>query len=55
MKSSGRLPSVDCRTPVAAGPKRAPTASVAAPTTYASPESATAETTKRTTASASVK
>ena len=40
-KSSGRLPSVDCSTPVAAGPKRSPTCSVASETTWASPASAT--------------
>ena len=55
MKSSGRLPSVDCRTPVPAGPKRAPTASVDTPTTYASPESASPAATNRATAFASAK
>jgi hypothetical protein len=39
MNSSGRLPSVDCRTPVTAGPKREPTDSVPTPTTQASPAS----------------
>ena len=39
--SSGRLPSVDCSTPVTAGPKRSPTCSVASETTCASPASAT--------------
>ena len=37
MKSSGRLPSVDWRTPVTAGPKRTPTDSVATPINQASP------------------
>src|SRR5262245_17749492 len=46
MKSSGRLPSVDCSTPVTAGPKRAPTDSVAIETTHASPASAMPDTTK---------
>ena len=41
-KSSGRLPSVDCSTPVSAGPNREPTASVARPITQASPASAAA-------------
>ena len=36
-KNSGRLPSVDWRTPVAAGPKRSPTCSVENETTQASP------------------
>ena len=40
-KSSGRLPSVDCSTPVAAGPKRSPTCSVASETRWARPASAT--------------
>lgn len=43
-KNSGRLPSVDCRTPVAAGPKCRPTSSVATDTTQASPASARAAT-----------
>ena len=43
-KSSGRFPSVDWRTPVSAGPKRAPTASVATPIAHASPASAAAAT-----------
>jgi hypothetical protein len=38
--SSGRLPRVDCSTPVTAGPKRSPTCSVASDTTCASPASA---------------
>ena len=33
----GRLPSVDCSTPVAAGPKRSPTCSVASETRWARP------------------
>ena len=49
MKNSGRFPSVDCRNPVTAGPKRAPTASVAKETTHARPASATAATTNGTT------
>ena len=40
MKSSGRLPSVDWSTPVIAGPKRAPTASVATPISHARAASA---------------
>lgn len=39
-KNSGRLPSVDCMTPVTAGPKRSPTCSVANDTTQAMPASA---------------
>src|SRR5919199_683448 len=39
-KNSGRLPSVDCITPVTAGPKRSPTCSVAKETTHAMPASA---------------
>ena len=46
MKSSGRLPSVDWRAPVTAGPNRAPTASVATPISQASPPSAKPETMK---------
>ena len=38
--SSGRLPSVDCASPVAAGPKRSPTCSVARDTSHARPASA---------------
>ena len=53
MKSSGRLPSVDCSTPVAAAPNSAPTASVPIPTVQASSASATMPTTNWTTASAS--
>ena len=45
MKNSGRLPRVDCRTPVTAGPKRSPTCSVAKETSQASPASAAAATT----------
>jgi hypothetical protein len=45
-KSSGRLPSVDWRTPVTAGPKRSPTVSVAIAITQARPASAAPETTK---------
>ncbi len=41
MNSSGRLPSVDCRTPVTAGPKRPPTCSVPKLTMCASDASAT--------------
>src|SRR5205807_1298079 len=43
--SSGRLPSVDCRTPVAAGPKRAATVSVAMATIQARPPRASPDTT----------
>jgi len=43
MKNSGRLPSVDCRKPVTAGPKRSPTCSVAKETTHARPASAIVE------------
>ena len=46
MKSSGRLPSADCTTPVVACPRRGPRWSVAAPTRNASAERATAETAK---------
>ena len=53
MKSSGRLPSVDCSTPVTAGPKRAPTTSVPTPTVHARSASATIPTTNCTTASTS--
>ena len=42
-KNSGRFPSVDCRTPVTAGPKRSPTCSVANDTIQASPASASVE------------
>ena len=45
-KNSGRLPSVDCSTPVAAGPKRSPTCSVASETRCARPASATVATAK---------
>ena len=47
-KNSGRLPSVDCKTPVTAGPKRSPTCSVANDTVQARPASATAAITKAT-------
>ena len=43
-KNSGRLPRVDCRNPVIAGPKRSPTCSVANETIHASPASATVAT-----------
>ena len=46
MKSSGRLPSVDWSAPVTAGPKRAPTDSVATPISHASPPRAMPETMK---------
>ena len=46
MKSSGRLPSVDWSAPVTAGPNRAPTDSVATPTSQASPPRATPARTK---------
>ena len=49
MKSSGRLPSVDCSTPVTAGPKRAPTDSVPTPIAHATPPRAAPETTNTTT------
>ena len=39
--SSGRLPSVDCSSPVTPGPKRSPTCSVANETTQARPARAT--------------
>src|SRR5215217_2393610 len=55
MNSSGRLPSVDWRTPVIAGPKRSPTASVAIEITHASPARARAATRNVTTGSASAK
>src|SRR5262245_54422952 len=54
-KSSGRLPSVDCSTPVSAGPNREPTASVAIPITQASPASAAAATMKTATGETSAK
>ena len=41
MKNSGRLPSVDCSTPVTAGPNRSPTCSVEKETIQARPASAT--------------
>ena len=46
MNSSGRLPSVDCSTPVTAGPNRAPTDSVATPMIQARPPSAAPQTMK---------
>jgi hypothetical protein len=49
-KNSGRLPSVDCIAPVAAGPSRCPTCSVANDTIHVSPASAIAETTNASTA-----
>ena len=49
MKNSGRLPSVDCRKPVIAGPKRVPTCSVANETIEASAASATPATTNAST------
>ena len=55
MKSSGRLPSVDCRAPVTAGPNRSPTDSVAIEIDQASPASATAATTKTATGSTCAK
>src|SRR5512133_1732425 len=54
-KSSGRLPRVDCRTPVSAAPKRAPTASVAFPIAQARPASPAAAHRKTATGSASAK
>ena len=48
-KNSGRLPSVDCISPVAAAPKRSPTCSVANDTIQATPARATPATTKATT------
>ena len=49
-KSSGKLPSADCNTPVAPDPRRSPTCSVAWPTSAASRASAPADTTKMRTA-----
>ena len=43
MKNSGRFPSVDCSTPVAAGPKRSPTCSVENETIQARPARAIVE------------
>ncbi len=54
MKSSGRLPSVDCSTPVTAGPNLAPTDSVAIPIAHATPPSAAPESTKTATGGAPV-
>ena len=51
-KNSGRLPSVDCITPVTAGPKLRPTCSVANETIHARPASAIAATTNARTAGA---
>jgi hypothetical protein len=45
--SSGRLPSVDCRMPVTAGPKCSPSCSVAKETIQARPASATVARAKR--------
>ena len=53
--SSGRFPSVDCNTPVSAGPNREPTVSVAIPITQASPASAPAATRKTATGETSAK
>jgi hypothetical protein len=53
MKSSGRLPSVDCSAPVTAGPKRAPTDSVAIADRPGDAAERRAVTTKTTTGSAS--
>ena len=47
-KNSGRLPSVDCRTPVTAGPKCSPTCSVVNEITHAMPASAKPATAKAT-------
>ncbi len=55
MKSSGRFPSVDCRTPVTAGLALAPTASVENETIQARPASVIAPTTNVATSSASLK
>ena len=54
-KSSGRFPSVDWRTPVTAGPKRAPTDSVPRATIQASPASASAQRTNVATGSSVAK
>ncbi len=45
-KNSGRLPSVDCMTPVTPGPNRSPTCSVENETIHASPASAIVESPK---------
>src|SRR5262245_39589347 len=55
MKSSGRLPSVDCSAPVTAGPNRSPTDSVAIEIAHARPPSAIAATTNTSTGSAPAK
>ena len=55
MNSSGRFPSVDCSTPVTAGPNRAPTDSVAMPIAHATPPSETPVTTNTATGEASMK
>ena len=47
-KNSGRLPSVDCSTPVTAGPKWPPTSSVVNEITHARPASAKPATTNAT-------
>ena len=49
-KSSGKLPSADCNTPVAPEPRRSPTCSVAWPTSAARSASAPADTAKMRTA-----
>ena len=46
MNSSGRLPSADCSTPVAPGPKRSPSCSTDSPTSAASTLIAAADSTK---------
>ena len=51
-KSSGRFPSVACRYPVTAGPKRSPTCSVATATTQASAANASVAAAKAATADA---
>jgi hypothetical protein len=45
MKNPGRLPSVDCTTPVAAGPSRSEMPSVPTPISHAAPPSASPVTT----------
>ena len=45
--SSGRLPSVDCSTPVTPGPKRSPSCSVAKEISHARPARATVAIAKR--------
>ena len=53
MNNSGRFPRVDCSTPVMAGPKRAPTDSVATPIAQATPPSEMPVTTNTATGEAS--